>query len=207
MKATKDDVFSFSSQMRPVIWEPDYHGEILDAIRNLMLYMTRISTIVFLTRIDIYYQDDHTRVPPDKNETVSRFCEAFVLYGEQYDVEIKYLWVREISHLTAKSHYHLLLLIDANGISDPRNVWLKVLELWQKESGEGQECRNLYLRQPSGEDTMEGGMVIQPDSPGRFDILNRNFEWLSHMAKRDNKMDSTMHICEHHHSQISPRHF
>jgi hypothetical protein len=202
MKATTDDIFSVFSLRRPVTWEPGYHGEILEVIRNLMLHMTRSHTKVFLTRIDIYYHDDLTGVPPDKNETMSRFCEAFGLYGEQHHVDIKYLWVREISHLTGKSHYHLLLLIDGHGISDTRNVWLKVLELWRNGAEEGNNCRNVYLRRPGGEDNQKGGIMIHRDYPGLRDTLERSFQWLSYMAQRCNKKDSTMHIYGQGHSHL-----
>ena len=202
MKATTDDIFSYSSLRRPVRWEPDYNGEILDVIRNLMLHMTRSHTKVFLTRIYIYYQDDLTRMPPEKNETVSRFCEAFALYGELHKVDIKYLWVREISHWTGKSHYHLLLLIDGDGISDTRNVWLKVVELWRLEVGEGHSCRNVNLRRPGGEDSQKGGIMIHTDFPGLREMLERSFQWLSYMGQRCNKKDSTMHICGHGHSHV-----
>ena len=204
MKATNDDIFDIFSPGRPVRWEPGFDGEILDVIRYLMLDMTRSHTKVFLTRIDIYYNDDFTRVPPDKNKTVSRFCEAIVFYGEQHNVDIKYLWVREISQLTGKSNYHLLLLIDGQAISDTRNVWLKVLEMWRNEAGEGDSCRNVCLRRPGGEDSQKGGIMIHTDYSGLRDTLERSFQWLSFMALPCNKNDRPMHICEHQHSHIPP---
>lgn len=104
------------------IWQKINHLVFYYINKHNKIFVVRM-TITFPASEDIYPSWDHIR------NFSKNMCRYFKDYYK-YNLDPKYIWVREKSPFNIHQHYHFVLFVNGSLIQQPYAVTQKAIDLW-----------------------------------------------------------------------------
>lgn len=169
-----------------------YYEEILDKIDSLLGDMIRRHEKVLFTTFGVNYPANSAGQYPEDNSLISRFMEALALHCKRRGYDPKYLWARESSS-TDQTHYHVMLLLNADITQNAHGIFNKATDLWQGCLGIEDAGGLIHWRN----DDRYGGVKIRRNASDFTEVFDHCFQRAGYGAKCFSKGDSPAYVNEY----------
>lgn len=174
------------------------YQDILQRIYEQFELMTEAHNKVLFVRFDLHYPSSYNFVVT--NQHISDFFRRMVEHYSRKKIDLRYIWVREITTDSLGHHYHCAMLLDGNKVQKYYPITQKASEIWGRVIDDDADGLVNYC------DSKENGLMIRrPSSKAEGDVLalqqqnyseiyDQCFYWASYLAKVNQKDDIPLNM-------------